>query len=46
MYQVEPWDPVTYLGVLALMVLTGLAASAVPAMRATRVDPMVALSAE
>jgi predicted lysophospholipase L1 biosynthesis ABC-type transport system permease subunit len=46
MYQVEPWDPTTYVGVLFLLVLTGLAASAVPAMRATKVDPMVALNAE
>lgn len=46
LYQVEPYDPMTYAGVLVLLVLTGLGASAVPAMRATKVDPMVALSAE
>jgi putative ABC transport system permease protein len=46
MYQVQPWDPMTYGGVLVLLVLTGLVASAVPAMRATKVDPMVALNAE
>jgi len=46
LYQVEPWDPVTYLGVFAVLILTGLVASAVPARRATRVDPMVALTAE
>lgn len=46
MYQVNPWDPATFLGVLAVLVLTGLGASWVPARRATRVDPMVALSAE
>ncbi len=46
LYQVEPWDPVTYVGVFVLLVLTGLGASAVPALRATRVDPMVALTAE
>ena len=46
LYQVEPYDPTTYVGVFVLLVLTGLGASAVPAMRATKVDPMVALSAE
>ncbi|MEM7417166.1 MAG: ABC transporter permease [Gemmatimonadota bacterium] len=46
LYQVEPWDPATFGGVLAVLVLTGLGASWVPARRATRVDPMVALSAD
>lgn len=46
LYQVEPWDPATFAGVLVVLVLTGLGASAIPAARATRVDPMVALSAE
>ena len=46
LYQVQPWDPMTFAGVLLLLVLTGLGASAVPALRATRVDPMVALSSE
>ena len=44
LYQVESWDPATYGAVL--LVLTGLGASAVPAVRATKVDPMVALSAD
>jgi predicted permease len=39
----KPWDPATYALVFAVLTLTGLAASAVPARRATRVDPMVAL---
>lgn len=46
LYQVEPWDPATYAGVLLILVVTGVGASAIPAMRATRVDPMVALAAE
>ena len=46
LYQVEPYDPMTYVGVIALLMVTGLGASAVPAVRATRVDPIVALSAE
>lgn len=46
LYQVEPWDAVTFTSVPILLVVTGLAASLVPALRATRVDPMVALHAE
>jgi putative ABC transport system permease protein len=46
LYQVEPWDPATFAGVLALLVVTGVGASAIPALRATKVDPIVALQAE
>jgi predicted permease len=46
LYQVEPFDPVTYLAVLALLLVTGLGASAIPALRATKVDPMTALTGE
>jgi len=46
LYQVEPWDPATFGGVFLLLIVTGVGASAIPAMRATRVDPIVALSAE
>lgn len=46
LYQVEPWDPATFAGVLVVLLLTGLGASVIPAVRATRVDPMVALSTE
>lgn len=46
LYQVDPWDPMTFAGVLMLLVATGLSASAIPALRATRVDPMVALHTE
>jgi predicted permease len=45
LYQVEPWDPITFAGVLGILLMTGLGASWVPARRATRVDPMVALTA-
>ena len=39
-------DPVTYVGVAVLLAVTALAASWVPARRAARVDPMVAIRAE
>lgn len=46
LYQVEPFDPITFLGVMVLLATTGLLASLIPARRATRVDPMVALRKE
>ncbi len=46
LYQVEPFDPVTFAGVFLLLAATGVAASFVPALRATRVDPMIALRRE
>ena len=46
LYQVEPGDPVTYTAVIILLTVTGGLASAVPAWRATKVDPMEALRYE
>jgi predicted permease len=46
MYGVSPLDPVVYVGTAALLALIAFAASYVPALRATRVDPIEALRTE
>jgi putative ABC transport system permease protein len=43
LYGVGPADPRTYLGVVGLLVATGLLAASVPAWRASRVTPVEAL---
>ena len=46
LFQVQPRDPGVFVGILGLLVAIGLAASAIPAWRATRVDPVEALRYE
>ena len=46
LYGVRPLDPLTFASALAILALVALAASVVPAMRAARVDPVVALRQE
>jgi len=46
LFGVGVYDPVTFLGVAALLIVVALAASYIPARRAMRVDPIVALRYE
>ena len=46
LYGVTPTDPFTFVGVSALLLVAATGASLIPARRATRIDPIVALRAE
>jgi putative ABC transport system permease protein len=46
LFGVRPLDPVTFLGVCAMLFATAVAAVAAPAWRAVRIDPAVALRAD
>ena len=46
LFGVSPTDPVTYVGIAGVLVAVAVAACHVPAARAARVQPAVALRAE
>ena len=46
LFEVRPTDPATYAGIAAVMLASGVIAGAVPARRATKIDPIEALRAE
>jgi putative ABC transport system permease protein len=43
LFHVDATDPATYVGIALLFIAVSLAASYIPARRATRIDPMAAL---
>ena len=46
LFDVQPRDPAIFGSVVLVLAITGIAACLVPARRATRVDPLVALRAD
>jgi ABC-type lipoprotein release transport system permease subunit len=46
LFQVDPGDPLIFMAILVTLALTGFLATIVPARRATRVDPALALRYE
>ncbi len=43
LFQTEPWDPPVYAAIVALILVVGVLASVVPALKAARLDPVRAL---
>lgn len=43
LFQVDPWDPLSFAAIATVLLVTGLTACLIPARRAVRVDPAIAL---
>jgi ABC-type antimicrobial peptide transport system permease subunit len=46
LYAITPHDPITFVSVPVVLTVIALVASIIPALRATRVDPLIALRTE
>jgi putative ABC transport system permease protein len=46
LFGIQPTDPFTFIGVSAILMLTALAAIAIPARKALRIEPVIALRTE
>jgi putative ABC transport system permease protein len=46
LYEVSPLDPLTLVGVVFVLMATAVGAAAIPARRATRIDPVTALTTD
>lgn len=46
LFQTKPWDPVVHAVIVTLILVVGVPASLVPAVRAVRMDPVRALQSQ
>jgi len=46
LFQVSPTDPLTFAAIAAIFVLVAIGASLIPALRATEIEPLIAIRAE
>ena len=46
LYEVSPWDPITFAGVATIVLAAATVALWLPARQATRIDPVRSLKAE